>query len=90
MSPSMLAVVPVEAEVSKGPVGPVGPLGLVAAGLPSRWLRAKQDEGFATQRQINRLCTDLSALDPALREKAAESLANLCKGENFAGLWPAT
>ena len=81
---SMLDVVPVleAAEVSKGPLGPLG--SLVAAGLPSRWLRAKQDEGFATQRQINRLCTDLCALDPALREKAAESVANLCKGENFA------
>lgn len=54
------------------------------AGLPSGWLpRGKQDD-FALQLKVKRLQDDLVSRDLPLRERAAETLAELSKGEHFA------
>jgi len=73
-------------------VGPTAALEAVG-GTPSRWLRARQKmkytakEEFTTpaeEKQINSLYTDLCSRDDEVREKAAESLASLCKGDRLA------
>ena len=60
----------------------------VARGLPSRWLRKKEtdkdNKDIRHSLCLNRLCTDLASKDPDVREKAAESLAELSKGDSFA------
>ncbi|CAE7845111.1 unnamed protein product, partial [Symbiodinium microadriaticum] len=72
MSPSMelSAVVPALA-------------GGVARGLPSRWLR-KENKDSRDFLCFNRLCTELAAKDLDVRQTAAESLAQLSKGDSFA------
>ena len=72
MSPSMelSAVVPALA-------------GGVARGLPSRWLR-KENKDSRDFLCLNRLCTELAAKDLDVRQRAAESLAQLSKGDSFA------
>ena len=58
----------------------------VARGLPSRWLRKEDqsDKDFRHSLCPNRLCTDLTSRDPDIRQKAAESLEHLSKGDSFA------
>lgn len=58
----------------------------VARGLPSRWLRKEDqsDKDFRHSLCLNRLCTDLTSRDPDIRQKAAESLEHLSKGDSFA------
>eukprot|EP00439_Symbiodinium_sp_Y106_P046383 s2791_g5.t3 len=60
--------------------------GSVARGLPSRWLRKEDKESRDSRHKLclDRLCTELAAKDLDVRQKAAESLAQLSKGDSFA------
>lgn len=73
-------------------IGPTAALEAVG-GSPSRWLRVRQKmkytakEEFTTpaeEKQINSLYGDLCSRDEEVRQKAAESLASLCKGDRLA------
>ncbi|CAE7531367.1 unnamed protein product, partial [Symbiodinium necroappetens] len=80
--PGKLRAVPMSPSMELSAVVPAL-AGGVARGLPSRWLR-KENKDSRDFLCLNRLCTELAAKDLDVRQRAAESLAQLSKGDSFA------